>query len=101
MASQTHATKTSKITATAKPPERPFAIVAIGASAGGLEALEQFLGQVPADGGMAFVVIQHLDPDHKGMMPELLQRATAMPVAQARNLEAKLRALAGKTRVAT
>lgn len=69
----------------AKPPERPFAIVAIGASAGGLEALEQFLGQVPADGGMAFVVIQHLDPDHKGMMPELLQRATAMPVAQARN----------------
>lgn len=69
----------------AKPPEPPFAIVAIGASAGGLEALEQFLGQVPADSGMAFVVIQHLDPDHKGMMPELLQRATAMPVAQAKN----------------
>ena len=108
MASQTHAIKTPKKTPTAKrrtgkhaaasvpsavraggglakPPERPFAIVAIGASAGGLEALEQFLGQVPADGGMAFVVIQHLDPDHKGMMPELLQRATAMPVAQAKN----------------
>ena len=65
--------------------ERPFAIVAIGASAGGLEALEQFLGHVPVDNGMAFVVIQHLDPDHKGMMPELLQRATAMPVAQAKN----------------
>jgi len=64
---------------------RPFPIVAIGASAGGLEALEQFLGHVPADGGMACVVIQHLDPHHKGMMPELLQRATAMAVAQAKN----------------
>ncbi|MDZ4252447.1 MAG: chemotaxis protein CheB [Sulfuritalea sp.] len=63
----------------------PFSIVAIGASAGGLEALEQFLGNVPAGIGMAFVVIQHLDPDHKGMMPELLQRATAMPVMQAKN----------------
>ncbi|MDR3414488.1 MAG: chemotaxis protein CheB [Formivibrio sp.] len=64
---------------------RPFPIVAIGASAGGLEALELFLRHVPADCGMAFVVIQHLDPNHKGMMPELLQRATAMPVAQAKN----------------
>ena len=64
---------------------RPFPIVAIGASAGGLEALEQFLGHVPADSGMACVVIQHLDPNHKGMMPELLQRATTMPVTQARN----------------
>lgn len=60
---------------------RPFPIVAIGASAGGLEALEQFLGHVPAGSGMAFVVIQHLDPNHKGMMPELLQRSTTMPVA--------------------
>jgi two-component system CheB/CheR fusion protein len=63
----------------------PFPIVAIGASAGGLEALEQFLGHVPAAGDMAFVIIQHLDPTQKGMMPELLQRVTAMPVAQARN----------------
>ena len=64
---------------------RPFAIVAIGASAGGLEALELFLGRVPVGSGMAFVVVQHLDPKRKGMMPELLQRATAMPVVQARN----------------
>lgn len=63
--------------------ERRFPIVAIGASAGGLEALEQFLSHVPADSGMAFVVIQHLDPTAKGMLPELLQRATPMPVAQA------------------
>ena len=62
-----------------------FPIVAIGASAGGLEALERFLAHVPLDSGMAFVVVQHLDPTHKGMMPELLQRATPMPVMQARN----------------
>jgi len=47
-----------------------FPIVGIGASAGGLEALEQFFGSMPKDNGMAFVVIQHLDPNHKGMMPE-------------------------------
>lgn len=62
-----------------------FPIVGIGASAGGLEALEQFLAKVPADSGMAYVIVQHLDPTHKGMMPDLLQRATAMPVVQARN----------------
>ena len=66
-------------------PSRKFPIVAIGASAGGLEALAQFLGHVPVGCGMAFVVIQHLDPDHKGMMPELLQRTTLMPVVQAKN----------------
>lgn len=62
-----------------------FPIVAIGASAGGLEALEQFLSHVPPASGMAFVIIQHLDPDREDMLSELLQRATAMPVRQARN----------------
>jgi two-component system CheB/CheR fusion protein len=57
-----------------------FPIVGIGASAGGLEALEQFLGSMRMDSGMAFVVVQHLDPDQKGMMPELLQRITKMKV---------------------
>ncbi len=66
-------------------PACPFPIVAIGASAGGLEALELFLGSVPANAGAAYIVVQHLDPDHKGMMPELLQRASALPVAQAKN----------------
>jgi two-component system CheB/CheR fusion protein len=66
-------------------PCKKFPIVAIGASAGGLEALAQFLGHVPVGCGMAFVIIQHLDPDHKGMMPELLQRTTLMPVVQAKN----------------
>jgi two-component system CheB/CheR fusion protein len=59
-----------------------FPIVAIGASAGGLEALEQFLGHVPARSGIAFVVIQHLDPTYKGIMQELLQRITPMEVLQ-------------------
>lgn len=59
-----------------------FPIAAVGASAGGLEALKQFLPQVPEHCGIAFVVIQHLDPTHKGMMPELLQRATGMMVFQ-------------------
>jgi two-component system CheB/CheR fusion protein len=59
-----------------------FPIVGIGASAGGLEALELFLKHVPERSGMAFVVIQHLDPTHKGTMVELLQRTTRMTVLQ-------------------
>src|SRR5450759_4875077 len=59
-----------------------FPIVGIGASAGGLEALEQFLGNVPENNGMAYVVIQHLDPTQKGMLPELLQRITKLKVFQ-------------------
>ncbi|WP_347989098.1 chemotaxis protein CheB [Methylomonas sp. AM2-LC] len=58
-------------------------VVAVGASAGGLEALEQFFTPIPANCGMAFVVIQHLDPTQKGMLPELLQRFTKMKVVQA------------------
>ena len=57
-----------------------FPIAGIGASAGGLEALELFLKHVPEGSGMAFVV-QHLDPTYKGMMVDLLQRTTRMPVA--------------------
>lgn len=60
-----------------------FHIVGIGASAGGLEALEQFFRNLTSGNGLAFVVIQHLDPTHIGMMPELLQRATTMKVIQA------------------
>lgn len=64
---------------------RLFPIVGIGASAGGLEALEQFLRHVPQGSGMAFVIIQHLDPTHKGIMPELLQRTTGMEVFQVKD----------------
>ena len=69
----------------ARESSRPFPIVGIGASAGGLEALELFLANVPADSGMAFVIVQHLDPTHKGIMAELLQRGTSMPVFQVKD----------------
>jgi len=52
---------------------------------GGLEALEQFLKHVPEGSGMAFAIVQHLDPTHKDIMPEILQRATAMQVLQVKD----------------
>jgi two-component system CheB/CheR fusion protein len=58
-------------------------IVGLGASAGGLEVLAQFLAHVPAASGLAYVVVQHLDPTHKAMLAELLQRGCAMPVREA------------------
>jgi two-component system CheB/CheR fusion protein len=70
------------------PPQREspvFPIVGIGASAGGLEALEKFLRQVPPGCGLAFVIVQHLDPTHKGIMAELLQRTTTMEVVQVKD----------------
>jgi len=57
-----------------------FHIVGIGASAGGLEALEQFFKNMTHDSGMAFVIVQHLDPTRKSSMPEILARFTKMPV---------------------
>jgi two-component system CheB/CheR fusion protein len=63
-----------------------FPIVGIGASAGGLEALEQFLANVTENSGAAYVVIQHLDPTQKGMLPELLQRVSKIPVFQAKDM---------------
>lgn len=67
------------------PAKAAFPIVGIGASAGGLEALEQFLKNVPAGSGMAFVIVQHLDPTRKGVMSELLQRATSLKVVQVKD----------------
>jgi two-component system CheB/CheR fusion protein len=64
---------------------RLFPIVGIGASAGGLEALDLFLRNVPAESGMAFVVVQHLEPTQKDFMVDLLQRVTAMKVFQVRD----------------
>src|ERR1044071_162639 len=55
-------------------------VVALGASAGGLEALEEFFDNVPTDSGLAFVVVQHLSPDFKSVMDELLARRTKIPV---------------------
>lgn len=59
-----------------------FHIVGIGGSAGSLEAFEEFFRNMPADTGMAFVLVSHLDPTHKALLAELLQRVTAMKVIQ-------------------
>src|SRR6516225_1257083 len=60
-------------------------IVGIGASAGGVEALEQFFKSVPAANGLAFVILTHLPPDRESMLSEILGRATRMPVVDARD----------------
>jgi two-component system, chemotaxis family, CheB/CheR fusion protein len=71
------------VTPSAPPVPRPLTrVVGIGASAGGLSALRQFLGQLPPDAGMAYVVVLHLSPEHKSHVEELLQLKTAMPVAE-------------------
>jgi two-component system CheB/CheR fusion protein len=72
---------------TATPPAADHAplVVALGASAGGLEAFELFFKHMPADSGMAFVLIQHLDPSHASMLSEILQRITLLPVVEAQD----------------
>ncbi|WP_440874907.1 chemotaxis protein CheB [Thalassotalea sp. PLHSN55] len=59
-----------------------FPVVGIGASAGGIEALEEFLSKVPANCGMAFVIVQHLAPNYKDIMCDLLQRVSLLKVQQ-------------------
>jgi two-component system CheB/CheR fusion protein len=61
----------------------PSYYVGIGASAGGLEAIEQFFQGLPLNTGMAFIVIQHLSPDYKSLMVELLSKKTDIPVLRA------------------
>jgi two-component system CheB/CheR fusion protein len=60
----------------------PFPIVGVGASAGGLEAFRQLLGALPADTGMGYVLVQHLDPRHESVLAGLLSQATKMPVSE-------------------
>lgn len=60
--------------------QTPRFVVGLGASAGGLNALERFFDNLHADTGMAFVVIQHLSPDFKSLMDELLARHTRLPI---------------------
>ncbi|MCK9274825.1 MAG: PAS domain-containing protein [Syntrophales bacterium] len=65
------------------PDKKPFHIVAVGASAGSVDAFERFFTHVPADTGMAFVLVTNLKPDHVSLMTELVQRWTDMEVHQA------------------
>ena len=63
-------------------PRRTFPIVGVGASAGGLEAFRSLLQALPAKTGMAFVLVQHLDPEHESLLTRLLSHATRMPVME-------------------
>ena len=57
-----------------------FWVVGIGASAGGLDAFKQLIKGIPVDSGMAYILVQHLDPNHESILGELLQRFTAIPI---------------------
>ena len=72
----------SKVVSVRAPRGDNFLVAAIGASAGGIEALAQLLRDLPEDTGMAFVVIQHLDPKHHSILAELLSKETMMPVSE-------------------
>lgn len=62
--------------------ENLFPVIGVGASAGGLEAFKKLLKAIPIDSGMAFVLVQHLDPNHESMLTEILQKVTAIPVLE-------------------
>ena len=59
-----------------------FPVVGIGASAGGLDAFKKLLKAIPEKSGMAYVLVQHLDPNHESMLPEILQKITSIPVLE-------------------
>ncbi|MCD8482786.1 MAG: chemotaxis protein CheB [Verrucomicrobia bacterium] len=65
--------------------DTPKAVVGIGASAGGLQPLEKLFSAMPRDSGCAFIVVQHLSPDFKSLMDDLLGRQTEIPVVKAAN----------------
>jgi two-component system CheB/CheR fusion protein len=66
-----------------QPSGGPCPIVGVGASAGGIEAVRSFLSEIPADTGMAYVVVLHLAPGHKSLLSEILARSTPLPVVEA------------------
>ncbi|MDQ3551620.1 MAG: PAS domain S-box protein, partial [Bacteroidota bacterium] len=65
---------------TGKTSGKPFPVVGIGASAGGLDAYKRFLKAIPENSGMAFILVQHLDPTHESMLSEILAKQTVLPV---------------------
>ncbi|CAN5364793.1 hypothetical protein BH09BAC3_BH09BAC3_10490 [soil metagenome] len=64
-----------------------FLVVGIGASAGGLEAFKELISAIPVDSGMAYILVQHLDPRHQSILPELLQKITLIPVHEIKDNE--------------
>ena len=80
------AARVSKTTPEVTEPEtvvgKPYPIVGVGASAGGFEAFRELLQALPADTGMAFVLVQHLDPGHESLLSKLFARFTSMHVSE-------------------
>jgi len=82
-----HSRRVHEAPAVATPPEAKGAarssnpiIIGVGASAGGIEAIGQLLNHIPADRGLTFVIVQHLDPDHESVLTEILARHSKLPV---------------------
>src|SRR5262249_61260286 len=75
-----HRQTVSSLPLAGEPMDKPFPIVGVGASAGGVEALEHLFKAMPSDPGMAFVVVTHLAPKRESLLPEILARDTRMPV---------------------
>ncbi|MDT0645723.1 CheR family methyltransferase [Zunongwangia sp. F260] len=65
--------------------ENNFPVVGVGASAGGLAAFKEFIQAIPKDSGMAYVLVQHLDPNHESLLPELLQKCSELPILEISN----------------
>ena len=83
--SETSSKDLHKLTAELEQPEHAFPVIGIGASAGGLESLEKLFEELPANSNAAFVVVQHLSPDFKSMMDEILRRKTKLEVCRVEN----------------
>ena len=71
--------------------DEPISVVGIGASAGGLEAIQQLMAKLPNDSGLSFVIVMHLSPEHESNLAAILQRTTEMPIIQV-NEEVTVRA---------
>ena len=77
--------KKAKMLRSASDKTEGFNVVGMGASAGGLEAFKTFFENMPADSGMSFVLVPHLDPSHVSIMPELIQKLTKLEVREAKD----------------
>jgi two-component system CheB/CheR fusion protein len=82
---RTKARRGKNVHAQSPPRNKSFPVVGIGASAGGLEACIGLFRHLPKDTGASFVLVQHLDPTHESVLPDLLAKVTALPVLSVRN----------------
>lgn len=80
-----NSTQNSSASDNSKSTSEPKYVVGIGASAGGLEALQQLLEVLPSNTGVPYIIVQHLSPDYKSLLAEILTKYTDMPVVQAEN----------------